>query len=229
MAYVTTTEVKQYLGVNFTGSLDTFVGMVISGVTKYVEKYCGDDRFGKRVFQAPDPDTDEVRRFDGNGDKRVYVGDLFSATSVVVDNEEYVEDEDFFLYPLDNTSVNEEAFEYVELAQPETRLNSNSRVGSMSPYIFEKGQGNIEITGKWYFTSAVPDDVKIAVLKLVGGVIKENISDTDVREKKSESLGDYSVSYQDISRIAHALGVNDILSQYKRKPSKSSAGVIKVS
>ena len=225
MAYVTKDEVKKYLGVNFTGALDTFVDTVISACQSYIEKYCGDDRFGKRVFEAPDPDTAVIRKFNGNNDKRLYVGDLFDIVTLTVDGIEYVVDEDFFLYPLNNT---EEAFDYIELAQPETRLNSNSRLKTQDDYIFEKAQANIEVEGYWYFTETPPADITLAMMKLVGAVIKENVSDSDVKEKKQESLGDYSVSFQDVEKIAHALKVDDILNQYKRKIPSGSAGVIQV-
>ena len=225
MSYVTKDEVKKYLGVNFTSGLDTFVDKVISATEKYVERYCGEDKFGKRVFVAPDPDVASTRYFNGNGDTRLYVGDLQEITSLVVDGVELVEDEDYMLYPLNPNDG--EAYQWIELVQPVTRINTNSRLGS-APYIFEVGQANVEVEGKWYFTETPPDDVQLAVLKLVGGVIKENISDADVHEKKSESIGDYSVSYQDVSKIAHALKINDLLDPYKRKVKTGAVGMSQV-
>lgn len=226
MSYVTKDQVKKYLGVNFTSTMDSFVDTVIEACQSYIEKYCGDARFGRRLFEAPDPDTSSTRRFDGTGDKRLYVGDLFDIESVTVDGVEYENDVDFFLYPMNEP---EEAFQYIELSQPSTRLNSNSREITLRDYIFEVAQGNIEIDGYWYFSETPPADITLAMMKLVGAVLKENVADSDVKEKKSESLGDYQVSYQDVSRVAHALGVNDILNQYKRKAATGNSGVIKVS
>lgn len=226
MAYVTKDEVKKYLGVSWNSALDSFVDKVIAACQLYIEKYCGDDRFGKRLFEAPDPDEPTVRRFDGTGDKRLYVGDLFDIEGVTISGYDYELDSDVYAYPMNNE---DEAFQYLELSQPETRLNSNSRVGSLDPYVFERGQGTVEIEGYWYFTETPPADITLAMMKLVGAVIKENISDGDVREKKSEELGDYRVSYQDVDKIAHSLNVTDILDQYKRKGASSGAGVIQVS
>lgn len=226
MSYVTKDEVKKYLGVNFTNTMDAFVDTVIAGCQSYIERFCGDDRFGKRVFEAPDPDDVVVRLFDGNGDKRLYVGDLFVLDSLTVDGVLYTADNDFYAYPLNN---DEEAYQYIELTQPETRLNSNSRVGGMEDYIFGLGQATIEVGGNWYFTETPPADITIAMMKLVGAIIKENIGDGDVKEKKAETLGDYQVTYQDVNKVAHALGVKDILLQYKRKSPSGSAGIIKVS
>lgn len=223
MPYVDKTEVKKYTGVNFTSGLDSFIDTVILACQNYVEKYCGDEKFGKRKFQAPTPDNLETRYFDGSGATKLYVGDLFEIESLFIGDEEYIEDEDFVLYPLNA----EESYQYIELIQPYTSFSDrNSRLGFTNPYIFEKGQANVEIEGKWYHTDEVPAEIKLAVLKLVGGVIKENISDNDVKEKKSESLGDYSVSFQDVDKIAHKLKVSDLLNQYKRKSGLTSSGVI---
>jgi len=223
--YVTKDEIKKYLGVNFTSGLDSFVDTVIASCQKYIEKYCGDSRFGNRVFEAPTPDTSVVRKFDGSGDKRLYVGDLFDAVTITVDDVEMTVDDDLFLYPLNST---DEAFQYLEMSQPATRLNSNSRVVSMNPYIFEVAQANVEIDGHWYFTETPPADIVLAMMKLVGGVLKENLTDGDVREKKAETLGDYDVTYQDVEKIAHSLKVDDLIIPYKRKSSYGNSGVIRV-
>jgi len=234
MAYITKDEVKKYMGVNFTSGMDSFVDMVIAGCQKYIEKVCGSPRFGDRVFEAPDPDTSSTRRFNGSGDTKLYVGDLFEVDSVTIDNYEYVIDEDVFAYPLNNV---DEAYHWLEIAQPETRLNANSRVGNSDPYIFEAAQANVEIEGKWYFSETAPANIKLAHLKLVGGVLKENVADADVKEKKSETLGDYRVDFQDLDKLAHTLKVDDLLSPFMMSKDKTgmsggigaSAGVIKVS
>ena len=54
-------------------------------------------------------------------------------------------------------------------------------------------------------------------MKLVGGVLKENIGDGDVREITSETLGDYKADYQTVDKVAHALNVNDILAPFVMK------------
>lgn len=228
--YVTKAQIKKYLGVNFSADFDSFVDDVIASCQKWVERYCGDEKFGDRLFEAPDPNTSSTRRFDGSGNSRLYVGDLFDQETIEVDDVLMTVDSDLFLYPL-NAGENGtgEAFQYLEMSQPATRLNSNSRSIGEEPYTFEAAQANVKIDGYWYFTETPPVDITLAMMKLVGAVLKENISDGDVREKKSETLGDYQVSYQDIEKTAHALKVTDLIQPYKRKISFGNAGIMKIS
>jgi len=223
--YISKTELKQYTGLNWTSGLDTFVDTVISGAQKYIERYCGDEKLGLRKFEAPSPDNDETRKFDGSGGKRLYFGDLFSLTSLTDDGTLLTIDDDFYLYPLNG----DDAWQYAELSQPETRVDSNSREISSAPYIFEKAQASIVVIGKFYFSLVPPDDIKIACMKLASAMLKENITDADTKELKSEQLGEYKATYQDVSKIAHQLKVNQILAPYVRKTNSGSVGRILVS
>lgn len=228
MSYITKDEVKKYLGVNFTVGLDTFVDLAIAGCQQYVEKLCGNDSLGRRLFEAYSPDNDVIRKFDGNGDIRLFIGDIFSLASLEVDGVALTVDEDYFIYPLNGDTKH-----YIELTQAFTRLNSNSRITG-TPTIFEKGQANIVLTGKFYYSLTCPSDIKLAMLKLVGGVIKENIGDEDVREKKQEAIGDWSATFQDIEKVAHTLKVDELLKGYSYESTmkavgfKGSAGIIHV-
>ena len=228
MSYTNTATIKKYLGVNFTSSLDSYVDGVIDSIVEYIERYCGDDRFGKRIFEAPDSDDDVTYLFNGNGAERLYIGDLRSITTLSVDDVELTINEDFFAYPL-NITEGEEPYQYLELAQPATRLNSNSRQSTLAPYIFEKAQANVEVVGKFRYSDTVPSDVSLAATKLVGAVLKENISDNDVKEIKAEQLGDFKVTFQEIGKIAHSLKITDLLDPYKRNVKFGSVGVVKVS
>ena len=233
MAYITQTEAKNYLGIAWAGGLDNFVDTVIAGAQKYIERVCGDEYLGDRVFEAPAGDADVTKVFDGSGAKRLFVGDLFSLTSLEVDSVALTVSDDFYLYP-----VNQDVSHYLEMAQPASRLAGNSRVLGESPYVFGAAQQNVSVVGKFYYSVTPPDDIKLAMLKLVGAVIKENVSDNDVKEVKKEDLDDYSVTFQDVSKIAHALKVDALLSSYVRtsaqgaKRSKingaSSAGIMKI-
>ena len=228
MAYITKDNVKDYLGVNFVSGLDAFVDLAISQVTEYIERFCGDDRFGKRVFELPSPDDNVTRYFNGNGETRLFIGDLISFNSLVHDKVTLVENEDFYLYPL-NASDMGEPYRWIELIQPETRLNANSRIVSASPYVFEVAQRNVEVSGKWRYSDAPPADIQLAALKLVGGVLKENIGDEDIREIKAESIGgEYQVTYESLKNIAHALKVDQLLAPYKRKDTQVHAGITKI-
>jgi len=215
MAYITKDELKDFTGVNFTSALDTFADLVISQVTSYIEQLCGDSVFGKRIFEAPTPDNAETRYFNGNGQTQLFVGDLKNFTSLTVDNQLLVENDDFYLYPLN--AVNQSTpYYWIELIQPETKINANSRIVKSSPYVFEIGQRNVVIEGKWRYSDDVPADIKLVALKLASAVLKENIGDEDIRETKSTSIGDYRVDFVDIKSLAHHLSVDDILKNYTR-------------
>lgn len=226
MAYITKDEVKKYLGVNWAVGLDSFIDGIISSCEKYVENFCGDDKFGRRVFEAPESDVDVTKYFDGNGETRLYIGDIRELTTLIVDGTTLTVDEDFYLYPL-NASDEGRPYERIELIQPSTRLNLNSRLQSSAPYIFDEGQRLVQIDGKWGFSDTAPDDIKLAVMKLVGGVIKENIGDNDLREVTQESLGEYSASFAKIKDTANRLGMSSMLAEYKRAK-RGRSTVIKV-
>lgn len=222
MQYVTQTEIKQYHGITWNSALDDFITSLELGVVKYVEKLTG------RKFKAPDPDTATTRYFNGNDDTRLAIDDLRELSSLVVDNVTLTANTDFYLYPL-NAVADGEPYTRIELIQPETRLlNSNPRVQNAAPYIFDRAQRNIAVTGKWGYSATPPADIKVAVLKLVGALIKENIGDTDLREVKSETLDAYSVTYESISSIANKLGVDSILQLYTKKRKGGLGGVIQV-
>lgn len=217
MAYITKQEAKNYLGVTWDAGLDTFIDTLIASATRFIEEYCGDSRFGKRVFEAPSPDDAVAKYFDGNGEQRLYVGDLREVTSLVVDGETLVANTDFYLYPL-NAAEEDRPYAAIELVQPETSFaNANPRSGNSIPYVFDELQRSVVVTGKWGFSATPPDDIKLAAMKLVGGIIKENIGDTDLKEVTQETLGEYSVSYAKVKDIANSLGISSVLDTYKRK------------
>lgn len=228
--YVTQQNLKDYTGLNWIDAQIAFVDLAILSAQTYVENYCGDKEFGKRIFENPyEEDADPVAKtFNGTGGKRLYVGDLFDISALSVEGSEIDVENDIFLYPLDNPD-NGFAYEYIEMPQLESTGNLNSRARLTEPYIFEKDQGNVIVTGFWYYTETPPADIKMAVLKLAGAILRENFTDDDVRGKLSESLGEYSVSYQKVSEDANRLGIANLLEPYVRKPYKrAGSGYIQV-
>lgn len=207
MAYITKTQIEQYMGVQIDASLQTFIDTLISAVTRFVEKKTGS------VFEAPDPDNDVVRYYSGNGRTKMNIDHLREFTSLSVDGISLVENDDFIFYPI-NAVADGKPFDSIELIQPETRLQRSSRIDVTSPYVFEKAQRNIVLTGKFGYSEKAPEDIKIACLKMVASLIKENIGDRDLKELSSESLGDYSVSFVKVADFADRLGINDLLAPY---------------
>jgi hypothetical protein len=225
--YISKSDIEKYLLINIDVTGEPFVESAISASQTFVENYCGDERFGKRVFQAPDPDSDITKYFNGNGNERLYIGDIRSVTSLSIDGEAQTLNEDYFLSPL-NADADGRPYTALELVQTSV-VGMNSRSGR-AKYIFEEDQRNIVVVGKWGYSETPPEDIKFAVLKLVGAILKENMTDTSMKQITSESLGDYSVSYEKIKDLADRLDVVSILAPYKRTNNKkSSTSVYQVS
>lgn len=230
MAYITEAEIEEYTGLTIGAGLSSFIETIISASQGYIEKTTG------RKFEAPTPDTAVTRYYDGNGATKMAIDDLRELTSLTVDDTLLTVNEDFYLYPL-NATVDGKPYEWIELIQPETRLSVNSRVVSSAPYIFDKGQRTVVVKGKFNYSATAPNDIKLACLKLCGGIIKENIGDNDLKEITSESIGEYSTAFTAISQIAHALKVDNLLMPFRRdvrwgiagQSTKKTFGFIKVS
>ena len=221
MAYTNKTSIEQYMGITISLSLTDFVNALIAAATEFIEQTCGDETFGPRVFEAPDPDNAIDRVFDGNDSTRLYIGDLREIVSLTIDGNPYTQTTDYLLYP-----ANLSPKLWIELIQPAGAVNSRlSRAGT---YTFTGGQQNVVISAKWGYSAAVPAAITIATNKLVAAMIKENIGDKDVREVTSETLGDYSVTFQALQKVADALKVTDILAPYMRSKKVPRAGTIVV-
>ena len=223
-AYITKTEIEQYLGVTIDATLQTFMDTIIAMTQEYIEAFCGGGIIEKRVFN--DADTTVTRYYDGRGMTKLKIDDLRSVTSLSADDVALVANTDYYLYPL-NAVADGKPYEWIELIQPETRIgvNTNSRIESTSPYVFMNKQKNVIVVGKFGYSTTPPSAVKLAALRLVGEVIKENIGDNDLKNVTSESLGDYSVSYQDIKDAAISQKVGEILYPYVRKSNNKKTGV----
>ena len=221
--YTDKTTIDSYLGVTLDAGLATFITLTIQSVTEFIEKYCGEERFGKRIFEAPTPDNDQTRYFDGNGSEKLPVGDLKSLTSLTVDDVLQVADQDYYLKPY-NASLEGKPYTHIELIQPNGR--KNSRLGTI--YEFEKDQRNIKVVGKFRYSDIVPADIKLIATKLASETLKEKVGDLTLREVKSETLDDYKIDYTDIAKTAQSLGVFSILDQYKRKITTPSTGIIQI-
>lgn len=220
--YTSKTTLESYLGVTLDVSLTTFITLTIASVTDFIENYCGDDHFGKRVFEKPTgTDNNQVRYFDGTGDVSLAIGDLQSVASLSVDNNEQVANEDYFLKPY-NAQAEGKPYTHIELIQPDGRQGSRGA----AVYIFDKTQRNVKIEGKWRYSDTVPASIQLIATQLVASILKEKVGDLELREVKAETLDDYKVEFSDITAKAKTLGVTDILDQYKRKTSSKRAGII---
>ena len=201
--YTTLDDLIRFSGLTWKPELNSTGEKLIASAQRYVENYCGDERFGARIFRLePDMQT-ETRYFDGNGKKRLYVGDIQNVETVSIGS---VVQSGYFLYPpaTQNSSHNS-----IELSQAEGLA------------VFPFGQQNVAITSYFIYSAVVPPDIELAVLKLATGMIKQH-TDIDVKEVTSESLGDYRATYQSLDKIVDSIGIKELLKPYVRSPEEGA-------
>lgn len=221
MAYIEKSDIENYLGVSIDDSLDTFIESLIDGVEDYVESVTG------RKFEAPDPDTATTRYYDGNGLTKLSIDDIREITSVTVDDVALAVNVDYFPFPL-NALADGEPYERLDLNQ---NVGGNQNPRANSTYVFDCGQRNVVVVGKFGYSATPPAAIKMACIKIASGMIRENIT-TDLKEVTAETLGEYNVTYGKISEVANAVKSNELLDQFTRKnaPNRESlSGQIQVS
>jgi len=196
MAYTTSSKISNFLLINIDSSFDSQITEWISVVKEYIDDYCG------REFEQ---ESATYKLYDGDGSRELLIDDLLTLTKIEILNEdgevEYTIDgsHDYYLYPANKT--------------PKTRIilePLNADIGH-----FPKGRQNVKITGTFGFASTVPEDISFAATKLVAAIIQEGNYDIG-SEIKSEKLGEYTVTYQEVSEMAERLGINDILDRHKK-------------
>jgi len=201
MAYITKTDVLNYLQIETNAFIDAGFANWLASVEAFIEKYTG------TIFEKT---SSEDRYFDGNGKSILYLtqeDDLMSidASKLLILNSNGTtlailtegQSNDFLLYPLNTTP------------KFEIRLSPGSSIGS-----FIKGDRRVKITGVWGNADSVPNDIKLAATQLIAEIVKEGgVGGGDI---KSTSLGDYSVTYTDVTSLAGStLGVLSTLDLYR--------------
>ena len=167
----------------------------IAYIEKYIENATG------RVFIADTSASAKV--FDGENTKEFYIPECVEITKVEVDDDddgvfEEIVAADYFKYPANET--------------PYTRI----KISDLSDDYFSEGEQNVKITAKWGYSVACPYDIQFAAMILVAGIINSyNVVD-DNANVKSESIGNYSVSYGDRAGWQDFKRAQEILRSYKK-------------
>lgn len=145
------------------------------------------DRLTGRNFIADGTASERV--YDGNGKIEILIDDCVDIDKVEVDDVEIVE-ADYHAYPANTV-----------------RKYKIKTLGS----VFTPGDQNITITAKWGYSVAVPADIKLAATVLLAGIIQ--YSDKAVR---TETIGNYSVSYDSDKGWGDFAQAMKILNSYKK-------------
>lgn len=177
-AYTTAAKVAAYLHETIpSGAADDAINQAIDIV----------DTFTGRNFVATNPAT--ARVFNGNGKQDMPIDECVEITLVERGTDEYGDNHEvvaagglsgYYKWPLNAA----------ELGLPCRILRLRGRWWNC-------GFGNHRITAKWGFSATCPDDVSYATTVLAAGIYSENITPTSSGDIKSESIGNYSVTYAD--------------------------------
>lgn len=182
---LTLAELKTYLGVT-TSDNDSLYELLINNVTDYIEKYCG-RRFAETSY------TDE--KHDGHDFNKLVLKQ----------------------YPVNSTesfSIKERLYiggTFSEITSTDYVVDYNrgiiERVDS-----FEEGTQNYAVTYTAGY-STIPNDLKQAALDLISGMLDLSKSAVKTGNIQSETLGDHSVTFADIT--SQNIQVITILNNYK--------------
>lgn len=194
MSYSNEEKVEDYLTIDIDSSFSSRIIEWAESVDKYIDNYTG------KSFS----EISESRYFDGSGSRELDVDDFVSISEVLILNYE----DDDTMYALSEGKGNDYVtFPYNETPKYRLILTPASTIGG-----WLKGDRRIKITATWGHQSSIPSDIVLAATMLLAGIIEKGLKGGTV---KSESLGDYSVTFKDLDDISSTMGVKDILSHYK--------------
>lgn len=189
MAYTTKAKVDALYGTDIPSA--TFTSLLAS-VKAFIDKYTG------KTFEA----ASATKYYDGNGKDELIIDALIgSPTSVKI------LDADGTVY---DTLTEGQANDYVMLPLNSTEKNTIRLTGNGSYGRFQKREYLVEVVASFGGSTAVPADIELAATQMIGELFSGNQGDI-----KSESLGDYSVSYWDLGSAASKIGATNILDLYR--------------
>lgn len=183
-------KIEKYLQTTIDSSMTATLNDWIAAVKIWIDKYVG------KSFEG----VSETRYFNGNGLDTLLIDD-FIGTPVIelLDSEGNVDSTldsgDYLVYPLNTTVKNTIA---LSVGAPYSRFSS--------------WQKRVKVTAVFGYSAAVPKDVELAATMLVSRIFNGGSTDGTV---KSESLGDYSITYGEIDSMAELMGVTSILDHYR--------------
>lgn len=191
MAYTTQAKVEAYANIDLS-SVSSQVTFWISAVKAYIDKYVG------KTFEA----SSETRYYDGNGEACIMVDPFVGSPTVTILNQDGTDfrtltegaDEDYILYPLNKTE------------KYEIRLSLGNSIGSFPCF-----QRAVKVTATFGEATTVPDDISLVATMMVAEIARARTGG----EAQSESLGDYSITYVDVSKSANLVGANVILDTHR--------------
>ena len=175
--YTTKAAIENYIMQEIDESFDAQVESWIEAVEKIIDKITGRNFVADSVASA--------RLYDGDDTQELLIDECVAVTKVEAGNDSYGSTftevvstgaDRYFLKP-DN---------YASKELPIYKIVFNARC-------FPGGMQNNRITAKWGYSAAVPADIEFAATVFVSGILNQQRQGGD--EIKSESIGNYSVTY----------------------------------
>ena len=196
MAYTNKANIQNYLMINISDSFASVITGWIEVVKEFIDNYTG------RTFED---ELDTYKLYDGDGTNELLTDDFRDLTKI-----EILDDDGDVDYTLDSASY---YYVYPSNINPKNRIVINSANAPIT--IFPKGNQNVKVYATFGYQDSVPKDIEFAATMLVAQIIQQGGYDVG-REIKSEKLGEYSITYQDIEKMAEQdITVMKILDKYR--------------
>lgn len=189
MAYTTKAKVDALYGTDIPQA--TFDALLAS-VKAFIDRYCG------KTFEG----GSATKIYDGNGRDEILVDSFYgSPSSVKILNSDGTDYE---------TLTEGQANDYVALPLNSSEKNMIRLTGNGFWGRFANRESVLSVTATFGFAASAPADIELAATQMVGELYSGNQGDV-----KSESLGDYSVSYADVGSAASKISATNILDLYR--------------
>lgn len=195
--YTTKTKVEDFLNTTVSLSDDKFDNFITA-----VEKYI--DQLTERNFIAT---AEEYRYYDGNGKQTLIIDDCTEVTEVNVGTNFWGDS-----HITIDTSGTDRYYtipkNHVQEGVPIMGLVLRSRN-------WIRGFGNHEIKAKWGYSAECPEDISWISTFLVASIYKKG-QGGGIGGIKSESIGEYDISFQTEKDLQDFNRAKEILNRYKK-------------
>lgn len=206
--YASVAEVKADLPDVDLGTLDDYdqtLAEMVTAASRLIDREVGG---WPNYFIASS--TDEIRYFDGSGEKEQPIDPVTSLTSVYVSESggrastsytEWTEDTDFYVWPYNYSYTN----------QPIQKLIVDNDAGSKG--VFYSVRKGVKVTGKFGYSTSVPEDVKqackITAMRWFMRA-KQSYQDTSASERLGQLLYTQSLD-PDVKQILHHYKIGNMV------------------
>jgi hypothetical protein len=195
MKYCSLEDVENYIGKNVASNFQPQIEKWIESISLTMNNMANRKLVCDEMGSG---DEYETRYYDGNGNSYLLIGDCHSVQEVVVsdtfgDNTETIDTIDYVLVP--------------KIAP--------HRAISFRNIITPIGQQNVSITGNFGLFTTIPEDIRFACAVFVAGIIGAN--SPMAKDKGSESIGSYSVSYGSEKAKEDYITARNIVLSYRKQ------------